>query len=112
MINEKSYSGYREITRALKNSNLIVCAFNDESDISTLANREFLLQMNQNLLIEEFNNEEIFRNFTEPALLKAKSRYYWNFVRSRIFPLNYQIASDNCNSLDQISVIFKFKYFL
>lgn len=107
VINDKIYSGYREIMKALKNANLIRFDPNDESIVS-LTNREFLLQMNQNLLMEEFNNEEMFRNFTEPALLRAKSRYYWNFVRSRIFPLNSQIPSDNYNSLNQISVIIKF----
>jgi hypothetical protein len=110
VINDKIYSGYREISRALKETNLICCNSNEES-IVTLANREFLLQMNQNLFIEEFKNEEIFSNFTEPALLRAKSRYYWNFVRSRIFPLNYQIPSDNYSSLNQISVIRYFNLF-
>ena len=79
----------------------------ETSEISTLTNREFLLQMNQDLLMEEFNNEEIFKNFTEPALLNSKSRYFWNFVKSRIFPLNYQISS---SKLIKISVkIIKLK---
>ena len=74
------------------------------SDISTLTNREFLIQMNQDLLNEEFSDEDLFKNFTEPALLNAKSRYFWNFVKSRIFPLNYQIPTDHTSTLIQISV--------
>jgi hypothetical protein len=91
--------------KGLKEAGFIKNERNESSDISTLANREFLLQMNQDLLIEEFNNEEIFKNFTEPALLNAKSRYFWNFVKSRIFPLNHQISSFDCSKLTQISVI-------
>lgn len=60
--------------------------------------------MNHDLLIEEFNNEEIFKNFTEPALLNAKSRYFWNFVKSRIFPLNNQVSSSDTSKLTQVSV--------
>lgn len=77
-------------------------------DPKSLTSREFLLQMNQDLLIEEFSNDEIFRNFTEPALLSAKSRYWWNFARSRIFPLNYQMSPIS-SSINQISVFITFK---
>ena len=74
-------------------------------DSNSLTTREFLLQMNQDLLVEEFNNDEIFRNFTESALLSAKSRYWWNFACSRISPLNYQISPSPSCSINQISVI-------
>lgn len=101
VINGNIYCGYRSISKGLKETGFI----NEASDISTISHREFLLQMNHDLLIEEFNNEEIFKNFTEPALLNAKSRYVWNFVKSRFFPLNNQISSSDTSKLTQISVI-------
>lgn len=101
VLNKNVYSGYREISRGLEEVGLIS---KEISEISTLINREFLLQMNQDLLIEEFNNEDIFKNFTEPALLNSKSRYFWNFVKSRIFPLNYQLSSSDTSKLFQLSV--------
>lgn len=111
-IDGNFYSGYRDISSALKETGITKIDPETSSDIATLSNREFLLQLNQNLLIENFNNEDIFRHFTEPALLNAKSRYFWNFCKSRIFPLNYQVQSDNSkNTLIHISVTNNCKAF-
>lgn len=103
LISDKYYSGYRNIVRGLKDSGLV--ALENDANLFTLSNREFLLQLNQDLLVEEFSNEAIFKHFTEPALLKAKSNYWWNFMKSRIFPLNYQIQEVDSANLSRISVI-------
>lgn len=100
---EKIFLGYREITRGLKDLNLLPI-----EDHQNLQNREFLLKLNEFLLEDLFNDEEIFKNFTEPALLSAKSRYTWNFICSRIFPLNRQVVSNYLDHLKQISVFFYF----
>ena len=100
MINDTIHSGYRTIYRALKSN--YDSLFLDEPN--SLTSREFLLQMNQDLLLEEFNNDVIFRNFTESALLTAKSQYWWNFACSRISPLTHQISSISSSSISQISV--------
>lgn len=97
------HSGYRQIYRTLKSH--YSSHFLDEPN--SLTSREFLLQMNQDLLIEEFVDDEIFRNFTEPALLSAKSRYWWNFASSRISPLTHQISSISPSSICQITVNLK-----
>ena len=99
--NKNIFSGYHEIIRGLKDSKLISL---EPDNISSLSTREFLFQLNKDLLIEEFNDEEIFRNFTEPALLTAKCRYYWNFIYSRIYPLNHQISLECFSSIKNISV--------
>lgn len=106
---EKIFSGYREIIRGLKEFNLLPVEVEDRQDLN---NREFLLKLNEFLLEDLFNDEEIFKNFTEPALLSAKSRYMWNFICSRIFPLNRQIISNHLDNLKQISVIYFYFYFL
>ena len=104
VIGENVYSGYRSISKGLKEAGLIVGEDTIKSDISILSRREFLLQMNQNLFFEEFSNETVFRKFTEPALLTAKSRYWWNFICSRLSPLNNQVKAKGHDSLIQISV--------
>lgn len=103
VINDEMYSGYRQIYCALKSH--YASLFPDEPN--SLICREFMFQMNQDLLIEEFSNEEIYRNLTESALLSAKSRYWWNFASSRIYPLTHQVSSISPSSISQIAVNLK-----
>ena len=100
MINDTIHSGYRSIYRALKSN----YDFISTDQPCSLASREFLMQMNQALLLEEFNNDVIFRNFTEPALLMAKSNYWCNFAFSRISSLAHQVSTIDSSSISQIFV--------
>lgn len=94
ILNGHIHSGYLDILEALE---LPECS-------GSIEHRELLLQLNQDLLEDEFSKDDIFSSFVEPALLSSNSQYYWNFFRSIWSPLNSQVPRNDLRILDCISV--------